>query len=330
MNDNMPIFIVGAPRSGTTLLAQILSNHPNIFIFNESLFYDFIVSKQLEHKPKKEMINLIYGHLSYRIDMRMSGKGECSNRFGCRLPSKEAANIKCEFREMIATYDNNITHREIFRGFLTIVAKNMGSIRWGEKTPNHVFSLDRIIKDFPQAKVINIVRDPIAFLKSYKFAWRQTGGKKESKNIYHPIISSLLWLRSIKAFEKAITITNSSNSFFEIRYEDLVDDTEATIKKVCEFLGEPFVEEMLFINGSNTSFRKRYETLPGWEVGICEKICTGSMRKYRYTEKRQSNIGIINWIKAIVTLIPFAFRSVPLVKKHFGGSFIRYLKARRF
>jgi len=119
-----------------------------------------------------------------------------------------------------------------------------GKHRWIEKTPNNVRALDRLLTWYPRGRFIHVVRDGRDVMCSLRNHPRERviDGKivpVETKN--PPEKSALRWLEdtmrglAFKAHPRCL----------EIRYEDLVQDPEAEIKKVCQFIGEAYEPGML-------------------------------------------------------------------------------------
>jgi len=158
---------------------------------------------------------------------------------------------------------------------------------------------------YPQAKVINMVRDPRAVLLSQKLKWRRKYDvdsyiKDHRKEVwrlkmnYHPITISRLWVSAIKAaaaFEDHPQVCN-------IRFEELSVQPEASLKKICDFVEIPYEADMLNVeyNGSSTDInrgKKRYGIQPkvndSWKKGlskaeifICQWICGKYFDAFQY------------------------------------------------
>lgn len=324
---NRPIFIVGAPRSGTTLITQILSKHPDIFIFNETLFYDFLSANDFSGILTNDQRSKLVDHLESRIDARIEdihGQTE----FGCRFDSSEALKIKKQFEHDVDEADSELSAADILEIFMLAVAHSKGRRVWGDKTPNQVFHLDRIVKDYPESRIIYIVRDPRKFLLSYKFSWRQKGSRKDVAKLYNPLVTSLLWKRSDASFYKFVSTHKDRSNIIAIRYEDLVSDNQRKVREVMDFIDEPFDDGMIEIKGANSSFSGQREKLSLYEKSICEFICRNEMKRHNYMAEINPLLGFVTCVVSIFTLPVFLVNALPVVSRHFKGGVFRYLKAR--
>lgn len=93
---------------------------------------------------------------------------------------------------------------------------------------------DRMIKDFPQIKIIHIVRNPFS---AYRDTKRRPFPQPLSKylitwNIYHSTVEMYA-----KMYPENVRI---------VRYEDEVADKEAFMRNIADFIGVPFHQSMLY------------------------------------------------------------------------------------
>jgi len=120
-----------------------------------------------------------------------------------------------------------------------------GKSRWAEKTPSHVFQIDLIHELYPQAQFIHILRngrDVVRSLQSMPWAPR---------NIRW---SCRRWVDSVQAARTAAKKL-PADKYMELRYEQLVEDPQAAIQRLCDFLHEPVAGQMLaFDNPENNSW----------------------------------------------------------------------------
>jgi hypothetical protein len=129
--DNKPIFIIGCPRSGTTLLRVILDSHPSICCGPETHI--------LKHMSNlREKINKNWKMLKpYGID---------------------ETTIDSKVGEILTVFTDNYV-------------KLKNKERWAEKTPENIFYVDFINRFFPDCQFINVIRDGRDVVSSFKRRW---------------------------------------------------------------------------------------------------------------------------------------------------------------
>lgn len=328
MNESGPIFVVGSPRSGTTLVAQLLSQHPNLFVYNETVFYDFISSIKNKKVPTNEEIRSTTDFLVNRINFTTS-KAVIDN-FGCVISAAEREAIIDLFNQELNTLDGNPALSQIFDIFMNSVATIKNASRWGEKTPNHVFHMKEIANDFPNAKFIHVIRDPRSFLKSYKYSWRMPNAKnpENARKLYHPYITSKLWNASAEAFQKAKSVIGEDKCI-EVRYEDVLNDINNVMNDLFSFLGEKKINHIELPTGSNSSFRKtKADRLEQWEHDVCDLVCRQGIDRYNYNSNGVTLINYISMLRSFITLPSFAVQAWFVIRKRYKGNMFNYIKQR--
>lgn len=118
----------------------------------------------------------------------------------------------------------------IFREY----ARARGKSRWGDKTPGYDLEVPVLNTLFPSCQIIHIVRDGRDVALSLR-------GVKWGSSDLPRVAAEWRW-RTTTTHKLGALL---GPRFLEIKYEDLVQDTEATLVRVCDFLGEPFAEQML-------------------------------------------------------------------------------------
>ena len=213
-----PFFILGCPRSGTSMLARILNRHQNLAVPYESQIYPFFYP-----------IRRLYGDFSIK-----------SNRNKCIRDILASERMRVDWGGVLTidSVNKNVTRESfagIFEAILRAWSQQAGKIRWGEKTPQNVKYINEIEKDFQNAKFIHIVRDGRDIALSLKKA------KFGPVNYLNAAYYWKNYLEKVEAFKKI----QSRNNYMEIRYEDLVDSPYKVVKEVCIFLHEEFDQDML-------------------------------------------------------------------------------------
>ena len=308
MNNTKQIFVVGNSRSGTTMMGRILNNHLDIFTFKELHFFGQLWSSKDENKllSKKESIKLFSKLLSIQEFgiFNQRNHEQFDNISEIQLSQKEHSGI------------------DIFNLFLNYSAEQKNSVIPCDQTPRNVFYIQEILDNFPNAKVVNIVRDPRDVLLSQKNKWkrRYLGVSSipfreaiRSYFNYHPIAISKIWNTSIlnaKKFEQEKRVKT-------IKFEDLLLNPKSTISELCSFLEIDFDESMLSVPniGSSTNLDKNSTSgldkskIGNWkrgglnlsEIYICQKMCSENMSFYKYENR------VFVWIPLFTIISIFTF-----------------------
>jgi len=213
-----PVFIGGCGRSGTTLLGSMLGGHSRCLTIPEAQFiYEGI--KFYENKNKlnideaKEILNFIENHWRFKI-------------WGLRINKSD-----------ICLKASN-SYSEIINKIINQYGKEVNKSNfdlWINHTPENIRYIDTLMKLFPDAKFIHLVRDGRAVYNS----WLSTDwGPNTAIKAAHS------WLESI-SFGLAAESFLGESLIKRIRYEDLILNSEKTIKDICDFLNIDYQEDML-------------------------------------------------------------------------------------
>jgi hypothetical protein len=207
-------FVVGVNRSGTTLLRLMLDSHPQLTIPPETHFVpEMIRLARRDNTTRKRLLRAATDHPRW-------------GDFG--LDEQELLDRLQEVKPL--TPDGAI------RAFYDLYAEREGKSRWGDKTPRYMRAMPRIERALPEARFIHLIRDGRDVALSQ--AERALDGTE-------PSLAEVAdrWQRRIRtAREHAAEL---DNSYLEIRYEDLVSDPEATLRRVCEFIELDYDSAML-------------------------------------------------------------------------------------
>jgi hypothetical protein len=211
------IFIVGCPRSGTTLMQSLLAGHPEVCSFPETHFFPNTVGSRWR---------------------RFLG-----------IASPRAGESLLEFLEVINRQDmkdlvpvDSRLVRDYVDAFVAILdelALREGRSIWVEKTPRHLHFIGMIQKYVPDAAFLHVVRDGKDVVASlyevthlYPEFW---GGPRSIEECVDR------WNSDLK-----VTTRNAQKASHKVvRYEDLVRNPEAALERTCSFLGIDFTPLMI-------------------------------------------------------------------------------------
>jgi len=243
LNNNTPIFIVGAARSGTTLLQYMLRSHPDISLPTaESHFFipffkksaDFGDLTQLENTQR--LLEEIYKSRQSFFD---------DDVHGIKFNAKELAQV---FQQKKLS-----TVPQIISGIFEENAQAEGKKRWGDKTPYYILHLDTILEMYPNAQIIHLIRDG----RDCALSMLERKWDLQIFNTYH---AAYTWDRYVTAGK--VFGAKHPASYYEIRYEDILDQPVASIQKLCYFLNIEFNESVINFKKSGNSGKTALLTKP--------------------------------------------------------------------
>lgn len=213
-----PIFILGCPRSGTTLLRVMLNAHPRIAIPPETRF---LIPAYLRRRR--------FGTLCDAANRRRLADFVVTrpdSRFRrLRVPAEEA---KAEITAAPPTLGSCLAAP------FDAYARSRGKQRWGDKRPFYYSFVDELDRLFPEAQFVHVVRDGRACTASLK---RPPFG-------YDSHRAMVTWLNAVHSCRKSGDRLGPER-YHEVRYEDLVAEPESQLRDLCTFLGEVFDRSML-------------------------------------------------------------------------------------
>jgi len=200
-----PVFIVGFPRSGTSLLEQIIGSHPLAAAAGELLFIGDITQTEARKITGSE--------LPYP-DLLLD----------------EAAPIDAQKLQAM---------RDYYLSGVKSLGVTDSNTRWvTDKMPHNALHVGLISVLFPESPIIHISRHPFnsclsAYFSNFKSGHRYTSSLESTAQHYKHIMDMLAHYRNIGI------------KYLEVHYEDLVTDQETTTRKILEYIGMPWDDACL-------------------------------------------------------------------------------------
>jgi hypothetical protein len=210
MRTPIPI-VVGAPRSGTTLLRAMLDSHPDLAITPETYF---VVG--LAKSPRFSLGRSRFNRERFLEDLLSHP----------RFPLLGLA--EADVRDELSARSVS-SYTEAFRALYQLYANQAGKTLAGDKTPWYVRHIDFLHQMLPEARFIHMIRDGRDVTLSRR------GGIVEG---------AIAWRTAVREGRRAGTRVGSG-FYTEVRYEDLVRDPEGELRRLCKFLDISFDKAML-------------------------------------------------------------------------------------
>ncbi len=283
-----PVFVVGMPRSGTTLLSSMLGAHSDLVMAPETHYFTRCWTGEplSGAADAKRMLDRLLQQPGI-ADMELSDEERATIRAQAEMPEP--------------------THASVLRTVIETFAARTSARAWGEKTPDHLRYVPEMARQFPKAVFLAIVRDPRDVCLSLQsvpwnrdtlleqaWTWRSYVDRMEDYRADYP------------------------DRFFDLRYEDLITHPARELRAVCDFLAMPFEPGMLaFHRQEGRSFdadrepwkeksaqavdptnRQKWRTqMPEAERVIVERIVGNRLDTYDYTS------STVRWRPSLVARV---------------------------
>ena len=210
------VFIVGCPRSGTTLLQSLLAAHPQAHSFPETHFFNHVAATTVFEK--------------------LTGLPGYSARKALEVLFDETLSI-----DAVDPWHAS-SRPELIRSFINALdrqANAAGAELWIEKTPSHLYRIDLIEQYVETPKFIHIIRrgcDVVASL--YQVAQQYPDEWGGARSIDRCIDR---WIEDVGRTEQHLDKPNHDI----VQYETLCTSPEQTLQRLCQFLNLDYTGEML-------------------------------------------------------------------------------------
>ncbi len=223
-----PIFIVGSPRSGTSVLTWCLGQHPNILALEESnwmtQFALDVASAHRRGSARGERSQLSSMGVGYEDFMQTVGRGIESSIIDWKGQFEKR-------RRELATPGSEETHP----AFKISRENSDPKQRWVNGTPEYSFGICGLRKLFPAARFIHLVRacDPAALSMSQ---FERLAGFRLADTIAQGHQLWMTYVRACIAAEEAY----GSSVVYRVLFQDVVEKPQPTMERILAHLGEPF------------------------------------------------------------------------------------------
>ena len=246
------VFIVGCLRSGSTWATFLLAQHPSVATFQHAKVFDYLVHMQRWYRNKAEY--------SFIVEPIVDGAAA----------SPEDQNLR--LAKVLSEEDLYPLLRPVAAGILDSVA----SIRSGvsvvvDKTPENGHLADFVLKIFPDAYFLHVVRDPRSVYCSHRSAstsWARWEFPTQ------PVDGARFWRAGVEA---ALQIEGMTERYLQVRYEDLQRDGPSELERICSWL-ELEVEPGFIAEAVEASTKEKVRKTKELPDGFVRKTSAGGWR----------------------------------------------------
>jgi hypothetical protein len=231
---NPYLFVVGAARSGTTLLQRMLDAHPQLAVVNETYW----LPRKFREQTGLTRAGLVTPALLPKL-----------------LASPKFSRIGVSEEDLVGLCSDStpVRYEQFVARIFDLYAARREKQFAGDKTPGYVRRIGQIHSLWPRARFVHIIRDPRDLCLSM-LEWRsgqRTAGQFGTWEMDPVISTALYWKFSVSVGREAGESIGRS-LYREVRYEALVSSPEHELEQTCRFLGLPYAEEMVRFHEGKT------------------------------------------------------------------------------
>ena len=200
-SDTPPLFIIGCVRSGTTLVRDLLRRQPATICPEETHYFRF---GEPFRTPAHS--NATLKNATLKKHREIDG-----------IPEEQFIKLHAKAR----------SKGELLRAHVDYMARARGleTYRWFDKTPQNVYGLPLIRAEFPNARFLHLVRNPLNVVASLKL------GKVIKVTDIHAACN--YWIEAVNIIQECAPTLGSD--LLELRYEDITADPVSSVKTLLEF-----------------------------------------------------------------------------------------------
>lgn len=271
-----PVFVLGCARSGTTLLQLMLHSHPRIAVPPETRFVQYAYRRRRQYGDLREAAarERLARWITTRTDTRFHHL-----KLDTETTIQEIVAGPPTLGSAIAT---------VFQGY----ARRFDKPRWGDKRPAYFMHIPELLRMFPNAQFVHIIRDGRDCVGSMKQMPWFTWSSYTAMSIWGEAINYGRWAQR----------RYGSHVVHQLRYEDLIADPDVELRALCGFLGEDFAPQMCEPHRiadtavpkkktwhantrkelTNTASGAWQQRLEPWEIELCEHVLGSRLRANGY------------------------------------------------
>jgi hypothetical protein len=233
--DKGPVFVAGLERSGTSLMFALLATHPGLAMTRRTNMWTYFYGQYGDLSQPENFENCLRMMMRYKRLVKLK-------------PDPER--IRREFEQ-----GSDKSYGRLFALLEEHYAERAGKPRWGDKSLNTERYAEPIFAAYPGARILHMMRDPRDRYASVLTRWKVRRGDVGA--------GTAMWLSSVNLARE--NQQRYPDQYKIVRYETLAAQPEEMLQEICDFIGEPYVSEMITMQGakrfreqgSNSSYGQR-------------------------------------------------------------------------
>ena len=252
-----PIVIVGLPRTGSTMTHRLLASDPNhtAMLWWEGRYPALLPGEKpgdIEARMElgKAEVDAVVAASPEALDIHpwdYKGADEeillLEHNFLSTVP--ESFMALPSYSKWIEEQDHTLAYEDLKKFIQYLQWQNPGreKKRWVLKSPHHLGFIDKMISVFPDAKIIQTHRDPVKTVPSFC---------SMCANLFEPLTTNFdkvfigkHWSNKLtRALNHCMNISEKHpDNFLDLEFLNMIKDPIDEMKKIYEFIGEPFGEK---------------------------------------------------------------------------------------
>jgi hypothetical protein len=213
------VFVVGCPRSGTTLLRRMLDAHPDLAITRETHWIPELWKR--------------------RVGLTADGL-VTAGLVDALVADSRFADLSLERRDLdsIVQANGRLSYASFITALFDLYGSRQGKPLVGDKTPGYAREIATLYGLWPRARFVHLIRDGRDVCLS-ALKWRRKAesfARRFGTWSEDPVTTAALWWEWHVRAARLAGHSLAPTLYREVRYESLVDDPETEASRLCEFL----------------------------------------------------------------------------------------------
>ena len=272
-----PIIVVGLPRSGSSFLSDLISQIKDCYAFDDLYLYRQAQSLGALGELTPDQLDKLLFFLGWQIRARLR-----HSEFAVPNVLEEHVDKMNSSIARLFSADRARTWRtwhQLQKEWLARLTYVSGANIWGYKCPGDFANIDMLLKVYPDAKFIFLLRHPADVLSSYKHL--ANNPNDGDPDYYHPAAYAAYWKAAVRAYRRQQEVRAAR--ILLIKFENLINDPDNEISRIRDFMGLGPASDRLIVKKPNSSFgKKSREGLSGLETTILRKIASEELEYMGY------------------------------------------------